>query len=103
MQIDRKTRQMCREVERVASEVLAAAPDEELAGVFVMAVEPAPDASRLVILVGAPPRADEAATRAALERSRGDVRAAIAGALQRKRVPDVRFEVVVAPTVTELD
>src|SRR5262245_47199045 len=48
---DRKERQLCRQVQEAIGEALSALDDEVLSGVWICAVEPAPDASRLAVLV----------------------------------------------------
>jgi len=89
---DVKSMQLCREVERTLASVLAGElGDGSLGGLVVVAVEPAPDASRLMVTLAAPDGVDGAAL---LERLRGLVgwlRAEIAAAVQRKRVPELAF------------
>jgi ribosome-binding factor A len=83
---ERKSKQLCREVYRVLTENLTTAT--------VVEVRPAPDTARLAVLVQPAPGDDPWAVREALERDRGRLRAEIARALQRKRTPDLVFEVV---------
>jgi ribosome-binding factor A len=89
LDFDRKTGQLCREVFRVTSETLSAFADERLAESYVLDVQPAPDGSRLRIVVCAPTPIDDV-----LERARARIRADIAAALQRKRTPELVFAVV---------
>ena len=85
---DRKLRQLCREAYRVLSGTAL------LDWLEVIAVEPAPDASRLAVIVRVP---SELPVREALEllaRRRGELRDELAQAVQRKRAPELAFEVV---------
>jgi ribosome-binding factor A len=86
---DRKLRQLCREVFRVVSETLGGLADERLVETYVLDVQPAPDGSRVRVVVCAPTAIDEV-----LERARPRLRRAIAEALQRKRTPELVFQVV---------
>ncbi len=93
---DRALGSLCREAERTISIALAAAADPRLSGLSVVSVIPAPDASRLEIVVAPPhPQASTelAELLACLERIRGALRADLARALQRKRTPDLRFRI----------
>ncbi|WP_438020752.1 ribosome-binding factor A [Sorangium sp. So ce315] len=90
----RKERQLCRQVQEAVSDALAALHDDVLQDVWVMEVEPAPDASRLAVIVearaGTPP--DVVAAR--LEKVAGYVRAEVAAAITRKRAPTLAFQVL---------
>lgn len=94
---DRKTGQLCREVLRSLTETLGACADPVLCELTVLAVEPAPDASRVLALIGLParrpgdPAPDALAITRLLNERRGMFRADIAAALQRKRTPDLLF------------
>jgi len=93
--IDRKLGPLCREVERTLAFALADARDPRLRDLTVIAVIPAPDASRLEIAVTTGPEGcapDELLT--ALTLARGSLRAELARALQRKRTPEIAFVVV---------
>jgi ribosome-binding factor A len=94
---ERKCKQVCREVFRVLAQ--AEPRDPLLAGLVILEVEPAPDASRLAVRVLLGPDVDMEAARAALSRWKGGLRAEIAQALQRKRTPELVFDVL-APGVT---
>jgi ribosome-binding factor A len=96
---DRKTLQLCKQVARTLSCVLGGElGDDVLLGLLVDTVEPAPDASRLcVTVVATAPGASEAALREHLARARGQLRAAVAQSIHRKRVPELTFLVVVPP------
>ncbi len=91
---DRSTGQLCREVERTIALALAAVDDERLLDLVVMAVEPAPDASRLQVTLVAPgarTREGLDAIEMSLDRARGELRGEVARSLQRKRTPELRF------------
>ncbi|MCA9668985.1 MAG: hypothetical protein KC503_25495 [Myxococcales bacterium] len=91
----RKDRQLCREAARALSLTLAAEPDE-VAQLDVVRVDPWPDASRLKVIVVAPPdsSADEALELLELVRLRAPrLRRLLAAALDRRRVPDLVYEI----------
>lgn len=94
---ERKVQQLCREVERTLSCALAACGDDQLRNLIVMAVDPAPDGSRL--LVSLCPAlgtldVDVGALRQRLQDVRGFLRSEVAAAIQRKRTPELAFQVV---------
>lgn len=96
-----KLQQLCRQVERAAA--LALAEVDVPVGAAVAEVAPAPDASRLgvvVVLLAAGSGAQHLVdTRAALERRAAAFRSEIARAIHRKRVPEVVFDVRLAEEV----
>lgn len=94
--LERKERQLCRQVQEAVSEALAGIDDDVLLDVWVCNVEPAPDAGRLAIILEAPARIapDEVLVR--IEKFAGYLRAEVAGAITRKRVPTLTFRVMVA-------
>ncbi|HEX6739857.1 MAG TPA: ribosome-binding factor A [Vicinamibacteria bacterium] len=90
-----KTLQLCKQVEHAAALVIEECEDPALAAAVVVGVEPAPDASRLRVLVALPPAGGEAAAaREALQRLAGRFREETARSIHRKRVPEVIAEVV---------
>lgn len=97
---DRNTGRVCREVLRTLTETLGSCSDPVLSELTVLAVEPAPDASRLLVLVGLPAlgttTVDDAVetVRARLADCRGLFRRDIAAALQRRRTPELAFQVL---------
>ncbi|MEW5852198.1 MAG: ribosome-binding factor A [Myxococcota bacterium] len=92
---ERKLRQLCDEVQRLSALFLAGEVREEvLQDVMVLHTHPAPDASRLELVLAAPSHVDVDAVRAALERIRGPLRHVLATSLHRKRVPELTFTVV---------
>lgn len=91
---EKKTRQLCREVERTLACALGECADELLRDLIVIAVEPAPDAGRLSVRFGASSVADAALVLERLEKLKGHLRAEVARAVVRKRAPELAFEVV---------
>src|SRR6185295_13430571 len=55
---ERKTKQLCRQAAESLGDALAEFDDERLRDVWIVVVEPAPDASRLCAVVRAPPEVD---------------------------------------------
>ncbi|WP_437291509.1 ribosome-binding factor A [Sorangium sp. So ce406] len=90
----RKERQLCRQVQEAVSDALATLHDDVLQGVWVMSVEPAPDASRLAVVVQVGPGTPPDVVAARLEKVSGYVRAEVAGAITRKRAPTLAFQVL---------
>jgi ribosome-binding factor A len=88
--VDRKSKQVCREVFRVLAQ--AEPGDPCLLGMSILEVVPAPDASRLAVRVALAPGTDVKEAMAALTRWKGGLRGEIAQALQRKRTPELVFE-----------
>lgn len=98
-----KTAQLCKQVERAVSLALNESGSDALTGAMVDSVEPAPDAGRLrigVVLQAAASVEDLDAARTALARSVGAVRAEIARAIHRKRVPEIVFDLRLGRQVT---
>lgn len=99
--LERKERQLCRQVQEAVSEALAGIDDDVLLDVWVCAVEPAPDAGRLAIVVQAPARVSPDEVLERLDKFAGFLRAEVAGAITRKHVPTLTFRVI--PTDAEGD
>lgn len=91
---DRKERQLCRQVQEAIGEALSAVDDAVLSDVWICGVEPAPDASRLAVLVRASREADPERVKERLGRVSGYLRTEVAQAISRKRVPTLVFEVL---------
>ena len=94
---DRKVQQLCAQVRRVLSQFLSLeARDDVLQSLFVEAVEPAPDASHLSVVVSVPKDLDleqeEIQTR--LENAKGVIRGELARAVSRRKVPELSFRLV---------
>lgn len=93
----RKTLQLCKQVLQTLRAVLSGGMREAVLGeVEVQSVLPAPDSSRLLITVVPTTAAAGLALdeiRRALKRAQPWLRSEVAGAVSRKRAPDLVFEV----------
>ena len=98
-----KVLQLCRQVERAAALTLESeCVSDALLGAAVASVEPAPDAGRLrVVVVLAPGRGGDCldGARAALVGLTPVFRGEVARSVHRKRVPEIVFDVRLAPEV----
>jgi ribosome-binding factor A len=94
---NRKALQLCGEIARTLSAVLAwESGDELLSRLTVESVAPAPDSTRVLVtmwLEGAAEPADVSLVLQRLQRASGKLRAEIATAIHRKRVPELAFQV----------
>ena len=101
---DQKARQLCRQVYRTLSGGLAGTSagegDAVLGDLAVHSVVPAPNASRLLVNVYLTTSAqvDLQLLRDRLERATPRLRAEVAGAIVRKRAPELVFNIVPAGT-----
>lgn len=95
---NRKDLQLCSQASRALSMAIAAeVRDSLLRDVLIDSVQPAPDASRLTVVVRVPGDTDAgrlAAIEASLKRRRGFLRSEVAAAISRKRAPELTFQVV---------
>jgi ribosome-binding factor A len=95
---ERKSRQLCAQVAETLSLVLnGECGDDVLQSLQVMAVDPAPDASQLVVTVraGFPGEAiDPTEALMHLDGVMGKLRCEVAGAITRKRAPKLIFRVL---------
>jgi ribosome-binding factor A len=93
-----KARQLCRQVLEVLDSLLADHHvDPLLRDLAVVAVEPAPDAVRLLVTVTPRPSEippDPAEILASLDRASGWLRAEVAASITRKRAPLLTYRVV---------
>ena len=95
---DRKVRQLCSQVADTLNQVLSGeCGDELLRGLQIVAVDPAPDATQLVVTVraGLPGEVldpGEVSTR--LVNKMGKLRYEVAAAITRKRAPKLLFRVL---------
>jgi ribosome-binding factor A len=93
-----KARQLCRQVAEVLDSLLAGhSSDDRLQDLAVIAVEPAPDSSRLLLTVTPRPSndpPDPAEILSSLDRASGWLRAEVASAITRKRAPLLAYRVV---------
>ena len=93
----RKTRQLCRQVERTLNYVLAGECDDDLLRDFtVIAVEPAPDTARLLVTVSPnlPGTYQLAEVLKHLQAACPMLRSLVAASIHRKRAPELTFRVV---------
>ena len=93
----RKLRQLCRQVERTLITAFGDVDDERILELEVGGVLPWPNASRLLVMVRpGDPRSevDRSAILEALGEARTALRSAVGGAISRKRVPELCFEVL---------
>ena len=91
---DRKERQLCRQIHEAISQALSTVDDDLLLSVWVEAVEPAPDASRLAVLLRAPEHTSPDLVKERIERVSGYLRAEVAAAISRKRTPTLAYELL---------
>ena len=100
---ERKVQQLCKEVERTLAYALPTYGDAVVRDLIIVSVEPAPDASRLLVtLAPSTPLTEEvAAVRERVQRLRGLLRAEIGAAVQRKRTPELTFQIVPPPDPPE--
>jgi hypothetical protein len=104
-EIERKARQLCRQVAVTLDEVLAECGDSVLQGLHVANVVPYPDASRLLVTVtpvdGRPKAIAPAAVLEHLERASGHLRCEITASVTRKRAPLLLYRLA-ATSMAEL-
>ena len=92
---DRKDLQLCRQVADTLQSLLGDCGDDVLRDLHVVRVLPAPDASQLMVIVGAMPGETPPAPHEVLARlgaHAGEFRAEVAHAITRKRAPSLLFE-----------
>jgi ribosome-binding factor A len=91
-QAERKTLQFCRQVQRalnLAIENLSA--DDDISGLFVEEVSPAPDCGHLLVHVLIPAGRPVADAISALYRGAPRLRSEVATSITRKRAPELSF------------
>ena len=90
---NRKTLQLCRQVERILSALLEG---EILRDLSVQSVAPAPDSSRLLVTVvfHGPETIPTTDILAALEQAKVKLRAEVAVAIHRRKTPELIFDVL---------
>jgi ribosome-binding factor A len=93
----RKTRQLCSQIAQALALILSSEFDNDLLlGLTVLAVEPAPNESQLLVTLqsdAAQPHEREAVL-ARLVQATGFLRAGVAAAITRKRAPQLIFRVI---------
>ena len=91
-QADRKARQFCRQVQRALNLALADRhADDGLNDLFVDHVSPAPDCGHLIVHVVIPGDRSVNDALSALGRDAPRLRSEVAGAITRKRAPELSF------------
>jgi ribosome-binding factor A len=93
----RKTQQLCAQVAEALNYAFAGVcKDDVLRELGVVAVQPAPDESRLLVTVGPtlPGPCDPAHILTHLQQALGKLRSEVAAAIHRKKVPELAFCVV---------
>lgn len=95
-EINAKDRRLCGQAARSLNLTLPTAADPRLRALLVLRVAPAPDLRRLCAYYD-PGEQPISETQAALEAARPWLRAELARALHRKRVPELRFAPEVRP------
>ena len=91
---ERKTQQLCRQVQRRIDLVLGELDDECFAGLWVLEVNPEPGSSALLVTLVAPDERDVMALNAKLDEVKGLLRSEVAAAIHRKRTPHLRLAVI---------
>lgn len=86
-----KDDQICTAAAETLALALATLDDEAWLDVELVSVAPAPDASRLAVTLKLPDAADPAVYVEKIERVGGYLRAELASALERRRVPLLSF------------
>jgi ribosome-binding factor A len=100
---DRKTQQLGHQVADTLGQALADLSDDVLQSLYVVSAEPAPNASRFVVTVSAPPAetVDALLVLERLDRASARLRAEVAAAITRKRAPLLVFHFAIAPRSVE--
>jgi len=92
----RKGLQLCRQVAQTLSSVLGESEDDVVRDLLVESVELAPSSARLLVTVSPAPSApplDPAVILEHLHRAQGQLRSEVAGAVTRRKAPDLIFQV----------
>lgn len=97
VRVDRKTLQLCKQVERTLNLVLSGECDDEvLQDLIVTSVRPMSGASQLLVVVE-PTFAEDAPSFITvldhLHRAKGRLRESVAQAITRRKAPDLTFQV----------
>jgi ribosome-binding factor A len=87
----RKAHQLCGQVHQALLVILPGLADEVLRNLTVVSVEPAPHSGRLLVTVAGPVPAD--ATDRHLRLAAGLLRSEVAGAVHRRKAPELIFRV----------
>ena len=91
-QAQRKAQQFCRQVQRALNLALAnCTAGDDIGGLFVDEVSPAPDCGRLLVQVFIPAGCPVVDAIGALRRDASRLRSEVAMAITRKRAPELSF------------
>jgi ribosome-binding factor A len=96
-QVDRKAAQLCSQVRRALEFIVPEALHDSDWDALVLDVQPAPNTGHLLVLLQAVEKLDEHGCRqleAAVFEKSGIIRTAVAGTIQRRKVPTLTFRVV---------
>ena len=94
---DRGVRRLCSQAREALTFALAGScRDDVLQSLYVADVEPAPDATRLAVVLIVPPNGDVAAARGRVARAAGLLRGEVAASIHRRRAPELVFRVLPA-------
>jgi ribosome-binding factor A len=91
---NRKTLQLCAQVERTLASVLAESTDEWLRDLWVVAVEPAPNETRLLVTLQRAPSGtdrDPAELFTHVLHAAAKLRAEVASAIHRRKTPELAY------------
>jgi ribosome-binding factor A len=91
---NRKALQLCGQIARTLSLVLSESGDDVLRELAVETVQPAPTSARLLITLSLLDGVDASAAIHCIERSGGWLRHEVAGAIHRRKTPELTFRVV---------
>jgi len=92
---DRKALQLCKQVAQTLQLAFGALPQaDELAGVSVVEVTPAPNSGRLRIVIAVPEPGRQRRIDAILRQHGGRLRSEVAAAITRRRAPELTFDVI---------
>lgn len=101
---DRKTQQLCQQVEQTLSLVLSGEfSDELLQSLIVESVVPAPNASQMLVTVSIEAPANPSVVLERLDRVVGRLRAEVAASITRKRAPALKFRIVSAQATSDVN
>lgn len=93
----RKDAQLCEQVREAISLALAESADPVLAGASAISVDPAPNVTHLRVTIVAPPGADPRSLEDRIDEQSTRLRAEVAAAIHRKKVPSLSFVAVAWP------
>jgi len=86
-----RTASLCAQARRAIESALCGCADERLDGLYVEDVSPAPNASRLLVVLRGSSDIDAEEVRDALAGAEGLLRSEVAAAITRKRTPRLAF------------